>query len=64
MKSAYSKSNGYLSQLAQFAASWPDRMDWKGSSAGISSVSSQLREMFAMHLGGVIAKVDKILFMN
>ena len=47
-----------MSQLAQFAANMPDRMDWTGSAAGIKSVSSQLREMFAVHLGRVIAKVE------
>jgi len=46
-----------MSQLAQFAASAPDRMDWNSSSTGIKSVSSQLKHMFAEHLGKVIAKV-------
>jgi len=54
---AYSKSNGYVGQLAQFAATAPDRMDWKGASSGIQNVSSQLREMFAVNLGKVISKV-------
>lgn len=57
MEGAYSQSNGYLNQLAVFAAQLPEKMDWRSSSSGIASVSSQLREMFAMHLGRVIAKV-------
>lgn len=46
-----------MSQLARFAASTPDRMDWKVSASGIECVSSQLRELFAIHLGRVIANV-------
>ena len=57
LKDAYSKSNGYLSQLAQFAGQMPEKMDWKGASEGIGSVNHQLREMFAQHLGKVISKV-------
>jgi hypothetical protein len=54
---AYSKSNGYVGQLAQFAASAPERMDWNGASSGIQSVSSQLKDMFAVNLGKVISKM-------
>lgn len=50
-----------MTQLAQFAANMPDRMDWTGSATGIKGVSSQLREMFAVHLGKVIAKVGILL---
>lgn len=50
-----------MSQLAQIAANLPDRMDWVGSAAGMKNVSSQLREMFAVHLGRVIAKVGYLL---
>jgi hypothetical protein len=57
VESSYSKSSGYLNQLAQFAASLPEKMDWKSSSSGILSVSSQLKEMFAIHLGKAISKV-------
>lgn len=57
MIEAYSKSNGYVGQLAVFAASAPERMDWKGASSGIQGVASQLREMFAVNLGKVISKV-------
>jgi hypothetical protein len=39
----------------------PDRMDWTSSATGIKSVSSQLREIFAVHLGRVIAKVRLLL---
>lgn len=46
-----------MSQIADLAASVPDRMDWNGSSSGIKSVSAQLRELFAMKLGRAIAKV-------
>lgn len=57
MKEAYTKSNGYLSQLAKFAGQMPENMDWKGASDGIGSVNQQLRELFAQHLGKVISKV-------
>jgi hypothetical protein len=35
----------------------PDQLDWKTSSSGLQSVSSQLKEIFSMHLGRVVAKV-------
>jgi len=57
LKDTYSKSNGYLSQLAQFAGQMPEKMDWKSASEGLGSVNRQLREMFAQHLGKVISKV-------
>jgi hypothetical protein len=55
---AYANSKGYVSQIAQFAASLPDRLDWKASSTGLLDVSSKLKSVFAMHLGRVIAKVS------
>ena len=58
---AYSKSNGYVGQLAQFAAAAPERMDWNSASSGIKNVSSQLREMFAVNLGNAISKVSEYM---
>ena len=57
LKDAYSRSNGYLNQLAQYAGQMPERMDWKSASEGIGSVNNQLRELFAQHLGKIISKV-------
>ena len=37
-------------------------MDWVASATGIKSVSSQLREVFAVHLGRVIAKVVDVRY--
>jgi hypothetical protein len=58
VQNAYSRSNGYLGNLAQFAARAPEQMDWKGSNTGIKGVQGQLRDMFADHLGKVISKVE------
>jgi len=49
-----------MNQLAQFAVTAPDRMDWNGSASGIRDVSRRLKEMFAIHLGRVISKVSPI----
>jgi len=58
VQGAYSKSNGYVEQLARFAASMPQQMDWRSSTTGINGVQAQLKNMFADHLGKVISKVE------
>jgi len=57
VQSAYSQSNGYLGQMAQYAANYPDSMDWNRASTDIRGVSSKLREIFALHLGKVLVQV-------
>jgi hypothetical protein len=43
--------------LLNFAARMQDRMDWNASPGGIQSVSSELRQTYAIDLGRVITRV-------
>jgi hypothetical protein len=55
--SSYSRSDSYVKDLAVYVGNAADNADWSSASTGLTSVSSQLKGMFALHLGKIIVKV-------
>jgi hypothetical protein len=59
--SSYSRSDSYVKDLAVYLGNAPDHADWFSASTGLTNVSSQLKGMFALHLGKIIVKVTRRL---